>query len=592
MTLSTLQERRRRRQTHYRSTTLVVVRVSSIGMITLVLLQLLGGTKVLVPSSWSMMDGTVVDLAKNIVPSNHYHPSSTILSLRRHDDESWNNTTNNSSKRPRLICIDKYLSSVQDACRFRTFANDHHHDHHPWNTTTRRVVVPTMSHVKDDPPANDVMGSPIVEQMAYYDRWPQWQDNDPNNNNNNHHGHVLVNCTLRPTWHRQTYSTCNSLHERVSSVDYLRSLYRAKETRATPLEESSTTRTWLGQGYWRDCWKIPAIEEEEDRSSTSTDTVALKLLRFERDMRPMVWKQHRAEALAMERLTGRPDIVSAFAFCGNSIITEFVSTTLGDSIHQKDDDTTSNVASSCREKLQLGRDIARALAAVHSVNDTHSVFDSHDDVTRSSDDHPTLVHADFHPHNLFLVPRGHTVNRTIDSAWQIKLNDFNQARLIPWDVATATPCRHAKSALNRLYRFAKPPEQLEHYQKQYIHLDKLDVYRLGNVLYEFYYSKQPHHNTTIREGDFYHANVASEDERSFVHIPSLADIQAPTSSLCDKVFVYAILACMIATPEYRPTAASVAKAFDVALQWDLEGSSKTIRDVKGLFNTEETTLFA
>ena len=70
-------------------------------------------------------------------------------------------------------------------------------------------------------------------------------------------------------------------------------------------------------GSWRIAWGA------EDRFGSSGRPAVLKTLHWNRDFGPLATELHRRDAVAMERLTSSPHVVDVYAFCGQSVLTEF-----------------------------------------------------------------------------------------------------------------------------------------------------------------------------------------------------------------------------------------------------------------------------
>jgi serine/threonine protein kinase len=112
----------------------------------------------------------------------------------------------------------------------------------------------------------------------------------------------------------------------------------------------------------------------------------------------------RIDAIAMERLQGSPRIVDIYAYCGTTIVTEFIS---GKTMQQ----VTKRMKSG--EKLSLAIQIAQGLADVHTIDG----------------DQPSLAHNDLYEENVLFTPD----NRPL-------IHDFNLGKLIMRDKKTNKTC--------------------------------------------------------------------------------------------------------------------------------------------------------
>lgn len=111
-------------------------------------------------------------------------------------------------------------------------------------------------------------------------------------------------CKAMNDWQLATYTTCNMVHE----VDL------------THLNALDTKTTILANGYWRDVWKIQAlnIESRSDRYE-----FVLKTQRYLHDFVERNFDRNRRDALISEHFISSPYISDVFGFCGNSCLSEF-----------------------------------------------------------------------------------------------------------------------------------------------------------------------------------------------------------------------------------------------------------------------------
>jgi hypothetical protein len=117
----------------------------------------------------------------------------------------------------------------------------------------------------------------------------------------------------------------------------------------------------------------------------------------------------------MERLTSSPYIVSIYAYCGNSVLTEFVGADLEEIILKVSQSSNDNALFPTRAtpegRLRLALDVARGISAIHSVQGI------------------PIIHADIQ-----------TKQFLVDGHGRVKLNDFNRCRFIPHRNTTGEPC--------------------------------------------------------------------------------------------------------------------------------------------------------
>ncbi|VEU33729.1 unnamed protein product [Pseudo-nitzschia multistriata] len=125
-------------------------------------------------------------------------------------------------------------------------------------------------------------------------------------------------CELDPEWQTPNSNSrllsCQLLHE----LDISEALSTKSSGRRRHLSPSAH----LGNGLWRDVWKIP---DGNPNTTNNTSYVVLKTMKLEHDVIDRNLERHRREAATMNRLTSSPYVADLYAYCGNSILTEFAS---------------------------------------------------------------------------------------------------------------------------------------------------------------------------------------------------------------------------------------------------------------------------
>ena len=126
--------------------------------------------------------------------------------------------------------------------------------------------------------------------------------------------------------------------------------------------------------------------------------------RFRHTFQDRYFEFSRVDALALERLTSNPYVMSVHGFCGVSVVTE------------RGTDSVGHVADhlSSRKKVDLARKVAKSIAAVHEIDGKGGPA--------------TLVHNDLTVDNVFWGRNGPL------------LNDFNIAVLMMKDEKTGESC--------------------------------------------------------------------------------------------------------------------------------------------------------
>jgi len=322
-------------------------------------------------------------------------------------------------------------------------------------------------------------------------------------------------CVPMMDWQRQSFPNCNTLHE--TSVDKAISV---ADDDNTDYDDDILSLLSL-EGSWRSVWRL--------HRPFTDDTVVLKLLRYpQRKFDHLSYEHHRVDALAMERLTKSPYIVDIFGYCGQSVLTEYA-TGLARTM-------VKNLELHSLERLEIGRDMARAVADLHSID-----YDG-------ASNNATLVHNDMNMAN------------AVEVNGKIKLNDFNIAILQRWNTTSNSICRAP-------VRFAAPlwksPE--ENRNASYVDAAATDVYGLGNLLFHVLTKRQPWTHLEPN-GPLTPEQAAQKKimgEMPFVPEKYTAD---GTKKQALKALYHATMECFRTDPELRPTAHSVATRLDQMVQ--------------------------
>jgi serine/threonine protein kinase len=252
--------------------------------------------------------------------------------------------------------------------------------------------------------------------------------------------HLKPGC-FRADWQDFSFPTCNDIHE----ID-LRSIRIRQKT-------TNETIGVLNHGMWRTVWAVD--------SYVATELQALKVIKGEHEVDNRNFDRHRRDALVLERLTSSPNIVDIYGFCGNTLLTEFVSKTLKDVVKQDEEDENTTVAETYptrttpEGRLRLALDVARGLEAIHSIPGG------------------PIIHADIQAEQ-FLVTSDGTV----------KLNDFNRCRFMPTNNITGRPCPI------RIPQAPGKDRAPEEYKEEALD-EKMDVYSVANVFYNIITGEMP-----------------------------------------------------------------------------------------------------
>lgn len=212
--------------------------------------------------------------------------------------------------------------------------------------------------------------------------------------------------------------TCNNIHElSLTSPDVDSNLLSVK-------------------GSWRSVWKvnldyqrqqrslskIKDFEKNETESSLLSNktidlhghkrqsSVVLKMLHLHRQFDRQSFEAHSTDIIVMDRLTASPYVVNAYGFCGQSVITEFASSTGREYVKRYDINS--------RERMKIARDLARGLSDVQALQPMpHDEIVANWNGTGKYDNTPSIpvvfAHNDINIANTVMVND------------RIKWNDFN-----------------------------------------------------------------------------------------------------------------------------------------------------------------------
>jgi len=236
------------------------------------------------------------------------------------------------------------------------------------------------------------------------------------NGHKHSHGHEPFeegSCKAMHQWQLEAYPTCNKLHE--TDMNKLRH---------------------VGQGGFRDVW---AMKE------WNGITIAVKTLGDRKKYTYREYDRHRRDAVAMSLLTSSKHIPNIYGYCTNSGMFDFSPDgSMDDHIFEQKKQWTK------RQELQFSWQVTAALADVHGIG--------------MRKDSSSISHTDI------------SVDQFLWLDGMYKLNDFNRARFIRWDVRKNKPCTfYIPKSPGR----NRSPEEYEYDQLT----EKIDVYSLGNILY-------------------------------------------------------------------------------------------------------------
>ncbi|GAX12400.1 hypothetical protein FisN_2Hh231 [Fistulifera solaris] len=339
-------------------------------------------------------------------------------------------------------------------------------------------------------PVEPVSERSVISEYVDFMSWQPWEHD---------------RCHYPVEWQTTFYPTCNILHE---------------------LEH---TGELAGSGYWRQGWLMDNMTVLKRAllnppSSNAWDEFAWGLYKSQ------------VEGMCLNRLKNTSHVLDLYAWCATSTLIERAEENFADWLNRTDLNS--------RQRLSWGRDVARLLWDVHSIDAPY----------------PTIAHNDFRASNLLIK------NNTFYAG------DFNQAILLQWDSLANDTCRYKRPV--GLNNFAPPPERKASYKKFVLPV-KMDIYELGNILYQILTSNEPRHDW--------------QEDRGYVEINTRRCVTMPDVQSLDyhsKLLYYATLACHAMKAIHRPSSYSVWKGLEEGL-WRTNLSDEAM---KRLFDPSSVSL--
>jgi len=310
-------------------------------------------------------------------------------------------------------------------------------------------------------------------------------------------------CTPMASWQTTFYPTCLTLHE-----------VQASELLST-------------KGSWRTAWL------------TENEQVVLKMLNFDRDYDTESFYYHQVDAMAMERLTKSKYTIHSYGFCGQSVLVEFAP--------NEGRDLIKNKKLSSFGRLLIGRDLARGITDIHSIDSKKS---------RNA----TFTHNDVNIANIVAMSTG-----------RIKFSDFNIGYPLKWN--KTKPCGYPQRWEGKLWR---SPEEI---RNTTFVSEKTDVYSLGNLLFQVMTRHQPWTWLEPNGRPTLDEIAKSKLEGKTPFIPNKF---VNSTDMSIQALYHAIRACFTQDPTKRPTAYQVSYGLSQVLKWMEEGN-KTVTITEELF---------
>jgi serine/threonine protein kinase len=172
----------------------------------------------------------------------------------------------------------------------------------------------------------------------------------------------------------------------------------------------------------------------------------------------------------MEHLTSSENVVDLYTYCGNSVVTEHAPRGLDKFLQEATDSKNSFTP---LQRLQLALQTSKGVAALHHQKSTNG----------NGNRNGNIIHADIQSKQFLIVAvkdddgGGNGDDSLERGGLVVKVNDFNRCRFLPRHNDTGEVCPIRIPSAPGL---ARAPEE---YALDPL-TEALDVYSLGNVLYE------------------------------------------------------------------------------------------------------------
>jgi serine/threonine protein kinase len=284
-------------------------------------------------------------------------------------------------------------------------------------------------------------------------------------------------------------------------------------------------------GFWRSVWKY----------KFGSDNVALKMLHIHREFNEESFSHHKVDAIAMDRLTRSNFVILSYGFCAQSTLVELAP-------HDAHSYVKNNSLSPLA-RLRIARDLAQGLNHIHSTD-------------YAAGNNVTLIHNDINIANLVILDND-----------IMKFNDFNIAVMLRWN--KTKPCGVPVQYRGDLWR---SPEEIRN--ETYVS-EKIDVYALGNILFQVLTRHQPW--TWIEpDGPLSIELIAKKKQEGLM--PTFPKKIISSQKLTHLALYFGALACFHFDPDKRPTAFHLAQGFDKVLSWIQKKRRKSKDDIIALFS--------
>ena len=125
-----------------------------------------------------------------------------------------------------------------------------------------------------------------------------------------------------PEWTRETFPTCNTMHETVGILYQQQQQYHQHHQSGGDNNRIQNTETKrLGEGFYRTGFLLE--QSHHTTTTTNDDDVVLKILQMERDFTPRQYSQINTEALLLgHHFVDSPVMANLYSYCGGSVLVE------------------------------------------------------------------------------------------------------------------------------------------------------------------------------------------------------------------------------------------------------------------------------
>ncbi|KAL7476330.1 hypothetical protein ACHAW6_002202 [Cyclotella cf. meneghiniana] len=241
-------------------------------------------------------------------------------------------------------------------------------------------------------------------------------------------------CISMHSWQESSFPVCNSIHE----LDFF-SNYRP-----------DGDVTYVTHGGFNELYHYTERYINSTTSKAST-SLAVKILRHEKNYTARRFGVVRQDALTLERLTKSPHICNIYGYCGLTLVVPFV--TAG-SLHDKLSGwRRGDIEISSEERLQYAIDMARGLRDLHDID---------------GDGVPSATHGDLKEHQYLFGEDG-----------RLQLGDFNKGQFLSKSSTTGKACTYKPPSTTYNDKVFRSPEEYMNIQQT----AATDVFALGSLMY-------------------------------------------------------------------------------------------------------------